>query len=229
MRKLLVAAVVCMTFGMGVCHENEVDAQSIKRIGNTVRIELTDWSDNVRIKRSISRVGNTISLEFPLQVPRSVSGAGVTNIRINAKSGKDTMVFYGTWGDISATIFCGPGNDYVDLGSCAGGYVYGEAGDDTIFGTEGHDRLEGGDGRDSLFGLGGFDILRGGKGKDLVSGGDGNDWIKAGTGEGESGVWGGNGADLFYVLPDHWMMAFQYPNDFNGLEGDHLLSNSYNP
>ena len=55
------------------------------------------------------------------------------------------------------------------VGSVAGEYVQGGAGDDTLQGLMGDDSLQGGDGNDVLMGGAGGDILNGGIGIDIIS------------------------------------------------------------
>jgi hypothetical protein len=223
MRTYGIGAAVCLLFGLAFFATQEATAQSIQQFGSVMRVELTDRSDNAIIERFQIRRRVYLRLKLPREAPRTVQANGVTMIWVDAKRGNDTVTFQGNMSAYTASVTLGEGDDYVDLGSCADGIVDGESGNDTIFGSDGFDDIKGGSGNDIIHGLGNFDILDGGLGSDTVFGGDGDDWIRGGQGEGEGGLWGGNGADRFYVLPSHWMQAYQLPSDYNGSEGDQLF------
>ncbi|MFD8811031.1 calcium-binding protein [Streptomyces sp. NPDC059627] len=104
-----------------------------------------------------------------------------------------------------AEISLGAGNDRsTDSGRLDGGYVSGDAGDDTL--TVGAEGLAwGGDGNDTIYASGGDNIVQGGKGNDVLHGGagaqylsgdDGNDTIYGGTGN--DSLYGGKGDDVLY-------------------------------
>ncbi|WP_160310550.1 calcium-binding protein, partial [Microvirga vignae] len=81
------------------------------------------------------------------------------------------------------------GNDAI----AGGGWLLGDAGDDTLTGGVGADILDGGDGNDVLNGADGDDLLQGGLGDDSLVGGFGNDLLYGGGGN--NLLEGGGGAD----------------------------------
>jgi Ca2+-binding RTX toxin-like protein len=108
-----------------------------------------------------------------------------------------------------AILLGGAGNDTLTGGSGAD-QLFGEAGNDTLlgkngvdllFGGAGNDKLTGGTGDDQVFGGAGDDriIWNPGEGTDLNEGGDGTDTVE---------VNGGNGAEVFSVVPNGTRVRF---------------------
>jgi Ca2+-binding RTX toxin-like protein len=91
-------------------------------------------------------------------------------------------------------IYSGDSQANQILGSGAGEYFFGGAGNDSVGGGAGDDYLRGDDGNDTLDGGAGEDALRGGTGSDLLLGGAGNDMLEGF--EGNDSIYGGDGYDM---------------------------------
>lgn len=223
MKRLLTFAACCVL--SMASFSSETSAQSIEKYGSWVRIELTKASDPDILVEQVNYWGvNYIRLIDSGGIVGYATASRVTNIWIDAKDGNDEITMGNGLQNYHVTIFAGAGNDQIDCGDCDGAVVYGDAGNDVIYGTDGVDYLDGGSGRDYVYGFGDFDQLFGGSGRDMLSGGSGNDWIRPGTGETESSIYGGSGADRFYIIPTNPYQAYQYPKDYNWYAGDRLYS-----
>jgi hypothetical protein len=201
-------------------------AQSNQMIQSQLRVELTNQSDSVsiyvynigRVKYLYVNNGQWIEA-FPLQ--------SITEIYVEALGGDDLVSFSGDFGDVGGRVFGRDGRDVIDCGDLWWCFVNGGNGDDVIWGTDGADLLLGGDGDDEIRGFGandwlygmygddeifggdgndslsggyGHDTLVGQAGGDYLTGGNGNDALRPGGGEQEAAVYGGRGADKFYVM-----------------------------
>lgn len=105
----------------------------------------------------------------------------VQAIAIQAGSGNDRIQVDSRI-RISATIYCGSGNDTA-YGGGGDDLLLGEDGSDWLFGRNGNDELNGGRGRDRLSGNAGDDILSGDDGDDTLFGDSGNDSLDGGLGK----------------------------------------------
>ncbi len=223
MKRFFTIAACCVTLWASI--STEATAQSIEKFGSWVRIELTNASDRDVLVERVNYWGvDYIRLIDQDGIVGYASANRVTNIWIDAKNGDDEITMGNGLQPYHLTVFAGSGNDSIDCGDCDGAVVYGDSGDDVIYGTDGVDYLDGGSGRDYVYGFGDFDQLFGGPGRDMLSGGKGNDWIRPGTGETEYSIYGGSGADRFYVIPANPFQAYQYPADYNWYAGDRLYS-----
>ncbi|HEV8378460.1 MAG TPA: calcium-binding protein [Tepidisphaeraceae bacterium] len=129
-------------------------------------------------------------------------------------------------------IFGLGGNDNLSLNEANGAlpraFLFGDGGNDTLTGGSGNDQLFGQSGSDQLLGKGGFDFLFGGSENDILTGGDADDQVFGQAGndrmiwnpgddtdlnEGGDGVDtvevnGGNGAEVFSVVPNGTRVRF---------------------
>ena len=129
-------------------------------------------------------------------------------------------------------VFGLEGNDNLGLDEANGALpnadLFGGAGDDTLIGGSGSDQLFGESGNDTSLGKGGTDLLSGGSGNDTLTGGAGDDQVFGESGddrliwnpgdgtdlnEGGDGtdtieVNGGNGAEVFSVVPNGTRVRF---------------------
>jgi Ca2+-binding RTX toxin-like protein len=133
-----------------------------------------------------------------------VTDNGVTSRFLASKVTGNLVYFYGLGGNdrfenhssLRAVAFGGAGDDV--LISDRGGYLDGEAGNDTliVYGGPAENALIGGDGNDVLTGGAGRDLLYGDAGNDTLQGGGGNDYLEGG--DGNDSLDGGDGDDVIY-------------------------------
>jgi Ca2+-binding RTX toxin-like protein len=105
----------------------------------------------------------------------------------------------------------------VMIANVSGGWLQGEAGNDTLLGGAGDDTLIGGDGADSLVGADGTDVLSGGAGNDSLLGGAGHDIFgmgDSGSSIGNVTIDGGSGWD---TLQYHSAQSAVVVNLANGI------------
>ena len=123
-------------------------------------------------------------------------------------------------GDGSDSIYGNQGFDVL-LGNRGDDVIYGNMGGDVIYGGQNDDIVYGNLGSDLLYGNKGDDVIYGGKAHDIIYGNDGNDRLFGNKGNDQ--LWGGAGSDLFGLTLNS---GSSYVYDFNGIEGDRILSNS---
>ena len=128
---------------------------------DSVTLDMSNYSKAFQVdihKDSIgvyNYIGNDSIFHF-------ITAASFENITYISGSGADDINFYG---DASATIYSGAGNDAIE-GGCGGDTMYGQGGADTLEGEDGNDTLYGGSGQDTLDGGEGIDTMYGGIGND---------------------------------------------------------------
>ena len=164
---------------------------SISQKGN-LYLQYTDADDTVVVRN--------VKLENVDYYEVTENGT-VTRFEASKITGSQVF-FYGLGGNdrfenhstLTAAAFGGAGNDV--LISDAGGYLDGEAGNDTITaGANVADNVvQGGDGNDTLTGSVGRDLMYGGAGNDRIVAGAGNDYLEGGLGN--DTLDGGAGDDL---------------------------------
>ncbi|TCJ30846.1 hypothetical protein [Nocardioides jejuensis] len=118
-------------------------------------------------------------------VANSISVSDVKSGVVDGGAGNDTITNTGdttgtnsTNPDASASTHGGDGNDKIT----GRGYLYGDAGTDTLTGTAGAENINGGTGADTVNSLGGTDTIDAlDDSVDTVNCGDGTDGIRAGS------------------------------------------------
>ncbi|MBX3577322.1 MAG: calcium-binding protein [Rhizobiaceae bacterium] len=115
-------------------------------------------------------------------------------------------------------IYLGVGKDsYNGAGGRVTGWVYGQAGEDTITGGSENNWFNGGSENDTLRGNGGHDTLLGEAGSDTLSGGLGRDML-----------WGGLGGDHFIFDAPVLAASRDTIYDFSRAQGDKIhLDNAF--
>lgn len=133
-------------------------------------------------------------------VPEATPFSGVNSIRVDLKSGDDSLFVHGNFratnGQVAPMLVLGGnGEDEVDLTLLTNGQieVRGGSGSDTLTGSPLADVLKGGKQSDQVLGLGGNDELHGQKGIDVLVGGAADDTLLGG--DGPDSLWGGPGAN----------------------------------
>jgi len=131
-------------------------------VGTTLNVYGTANADAITINEAatLDALVNGIQYQY--------TPAQVTQIKILANEGNDTMQINSLANGTALQAFGGNGNDILLV---AGSVTQGV----TLAGEAGNDLLTGGSGNDSLSGGDGDDWLNGGNGSDDLSGGQGND------------------------------------------------------
>ena len=172
----------------------------------------------------------------------SLNGAPAGNFGIDA-DGVQKLVVNGLGGNDRATGF-----DGIASVLSAGLELNGGAGADALTGGDTNDLITGGDGDDTLNGGNGADRLVGDRGVDVHNGGNGDDTLVWNNGDGKdvdngdagldvTEVNGGNGADVFTIVPNGARTQFDRTNvgafsldmdteavQLNALNGDDSLT-----
>ncbi|NHZ95800.1 calcium-binding protein [Massilia sp. CCM 8734] len=135
---------------------------------------------------------------------------GIGDDLLDGGDGADTLV----GGDGADILTAGDGDDSLD-GDAGNDDLSGGVGNDVLHGGAGTDTINGGSGDDALFadagddvldGAAGNDTLDGGSGSVQLNGGNGNDVLKV-AGNGNSGLFGGRGADLIEITATEQPLA----------------------
>src|SRR5215208_892563 len=168
---------------------------------------LSVFGDSLNNNITISRNGAGFLLVNGGAVPIMGPKPTVNNtslIQVFGLNGNDIVTIDESNGALPrANLFGGAGNDTL-IGGSGADQLFGEAGNDTLLGKGGVDLLFGGDGNDVLIGGGGNDQLFGQGGNDRIiwNPGDDSDVAEGGDGIDTLEVNGGNGAEVFTVVPN---------------------------
>ncbi|MFL5117777.1 MAG: calcium-binding protein, partial [Microvirga sp.] len=130
--------------------------------------------------------------------------ANTSLIQIFGQGGDDALALNEANGALpAANLFGGAGNDVLTGGS-GNDQLFGQGDNDTLLGKGGADFLFGGDGNDVLTGGDGDDQMFGEAGDDrfIWNPGDDTDLAEGGSGTDTLEVNGGNGAEVFSVVPN---------------------------
>jgi Ca2+-binding RTX toxin-like protein len=151
----------------------------------------TTLGDNI----SAAAVAGHVVLTRTVPTAVTIDISACENLIVNGGAGNDTIT--SASGVTELMLVSVSGGDGEDILS-GGGYLSGDAGNDTLTGLAGKDTLLGGAGNDSLVGGKGSDSLDGGDGNDVLVGGAGADTLV--TGSGIDTIDGSAGTDTVLVV-----------------------------